>query len=96
MWVGGLKEIPAGQMMATHPDRVLRLAVSKMLPKNMLRKERLRKLKIYATEQHPHLSQFPLQLCKPDQGKLLLAQKFASFNKEAVHIPSAASRKDVD
>ncbi len=96
MWQGGLKEVSADQLMATHPDRVLRLAVSKMLPKNMLRKERLRKLKIYFTEQHPHHGQFPLQICQPAQDKLLLAKKYASFTQEALHFPSSAAQKDRD
>jgi large subunit ribosomal protein L13 len=28
MWVGGLKEVPARDMLAKHPERILRLAVS--------------------------------------------------------------------
>ena len=37
-------------------------AVSGMLPKNALRVERMKQLKIYAAETHPHVAQFPLQL----------------------------------
>jgi hypothetical protein len=33
-----------------------------MLPKNALRVERMKQLKIYAAETHPHVAQFPLQL----------------------------------
>jgi hypothetical protein len=37
-------------------------AVSGMLPKNALRVERMKQLKIYTAETHPHVAQFPLQL----------------------------------
>ena len=56
---GGLKEIPLERMMAKHPDRVIRLAVSGMLPKNRLGRKLIRKLKIYAGPDHPHAAQSP-------------------------------------
>jgi len=33
-----------------------------MLPKNKLRDERLKRLKVYATDQHPHAPQQPVEL----------------------------------
>lgn len=56
---GGLKEIPFARMLERHPDRVLRLAVSGMLPKNRLGRRLIRKLKVYAGPEHPHQAQRP-------------------------------------
>jgi large subunit ribosomal protein L13 len=46
-------------MLATHPDRILRLAVKGMLPKTRLGRQQLTKLKIYAGPKHPHAAQQP-------------------------------------
>ncbi len=51
---GGRKEIPFEEMIDRHPDRVIREAVRRMLPKNKLGKEMLKKLKVYAGPDHPH------------------------------------------
>ncbi|HEY3245135.1 MAG TPA: 50S ribosomal protein L13 [Phycisphaerae bacterium] len=56
---GGFKSVTARQMMATYPDRVLRFAVRRMLPKNALGRKMLKKLKIYRGEDHPHSAQRP-------------------------------------
>ena len=53
-WIGGLKITTAEQMLAKHPDRVITLAVKGMLPKNILSRYLLRKLRVYAGPQHPH------------------------------------------
>lgn len=45
---GGLKEEPVRRLMKTNPGKVLRHAVQFMIPKNRLRKRKLRRLKIYA------------------------------------------------
>jgi len=58
-YFGGLKEIPFERMMATHPERVIRLAVRGMLPRNRLGRAMLRKLRIYAGPEHPHMAQQP-------------------------------------
>jgi hypothetical protein len=67
-----------------------------MLPKNALREERLKKLKIYNAEEHPHMAQFPAALSVPPKAEQMALKKFASFNKESIHLPTAAARKDVD
>jgi large subunit ribosomal protein L13 len=56
-FVGGIKITTAGEMMAKRPDRVLRIAVKGMLPKNNLSLRRLMKLKIYSGDEHPHKAQ---------------------------------------
>ena len=56
---GGLKKITARQLLARHPDRLVRNAVKGMLPKNKLGRKMLRKLKVYAGAEHPHEAQQP-------------------------------------
>ncbi len=58
----GLKERPLWWMLQHHPERVIYLAVKRMLPKNKLRKRRLKRLKIYTTDTHPHAAQNPKPL----------------------------------
>jgi large subunit ribosomal protein L13 len=61
-YMGGLKEIPFERMIASHPDRVIRLAVQGMLPHNRLGRAMLRKLKVYGGAEHPHEAQQPKPL----------------------------------
>ncbi len=56
---GGLKETPFERMMERHPERVLREAVRRMLPKNALARHMLTKLKLYNGAEHPHQAQMP-------------------------------------
>lgn len=56
---GGLKEIPAGVMLARRPERVLELAIKGMLQHNRLGAQQYRKLKVYAGPNHPHAAQQP-------------------------------------
>ena len=56
-WIGGLKSLTATQVMAKHPDRIIELAVKRMLPKNTLSRHMMRKLLIYAGSEHPHKAQ---------------------------------------
>ena len=56
---GGLKEITAENLLRRYPDRLVRLAVRGMLPKNKMGKRMIRKLKIYAGADHPHQAQKP-------------------------------------
>jgi len=54
---GGLREKTLAKLQESHPDRVIRLAVRGMLPKTILGRQMLRRLKIYAGESHPHGAQ---------------------------------------
>ena len=56
---GGLKELTAKQMFEKHPEKVVYLAVKRMLPKNKLGRKMLKKLKVYAGPEHPHQAQKP-------------------------------------
>ena len=56
---GGLKVTQAETLLKEKPDRMLRLAVRGMLPKNSLGRAQLTKLKVYPGEAHPHAAQKP-------------------------------------
>ena len=58
-WRGGLKEVTASVMRERHPDRMIKLAVERMLPKNYLSRKVFRRLKVYAGKEHPHTAQNP-------------------------------------
>ena len=47
-------------MMERFPERVVRMAVYGMLPKNRLGRKLIRKLKVYAGPEHPHAAQTPV------------------------------------
>lgn len=49
---GGLKQIPLKRMRAEHPERLIISAVTGMLPKNKLRKQRLKRLIVYPGEKY--------------------------------------------
>ena len=51
---GGRKTLTAEQMLAKHPEEVIRLAVRRMLPRTTLGRRMLKKLKIYCGPDHPH------------------------------------------
>ncbi len=55
----GQKSETAAQWRQRHPERILREAVRRMLPKNKLGRKMLAKLKIYAGPEHPHQAQQP-------------------------------------
>lgn len=59
---GGLKEITARKLLATHPERVLERAVWGMLPKNRLGRKLITRLKVYRGAAHPHAAQQPKEL----------------------------------
>ena len=61
-YVGGLKSTKLSEMRATHPERIIEIAVKGMMPKNPLGRAMLRKLKVYAGSDHPHAAQKPQTL----------------------------------
>ena len=56
---GGLSEVTLRRQMATHPERVIQVAVLGMLARNRLRRQLIKKLKVYAGPEHPHQAQQP-------------------------------------
>ena len=64
-WVGSLKTTSLADMLATHPKRVITLAVRGMLPKNRLGRHMLKKLKVCVGPEHPYKAQKPQPLTLP-------------------------------
>ena len=56
---GGIKSRTFEQMRGTHPERIIEIAVKGMLPRNPLGRAMLKKLKVYAGNEHPHSAQQP-------------------------------------
>ena len=55
----GYKEESLGKLIERRPEEVIRRAVKGMLPHTRLGAQQLRKLKIYAGNDHPHQAQQP-------------------------------------
>ena len=58
----GLRKETAGKRLDRRPERIIRDAVRRMLPKNKLGRKMLSKLKIYEGTEHPHQAQSPQPL----------------------------------
>lgn len=59
---GGLKTIKYADLQERMPERIIEQAVWGMLPHNRLGKRLIRKLKVYAGPEHPHMAQQPQEL----------------------------------
>jgi large subunit ribosomal protein L13 len=60
-WVGGIRGVTAAKQLARHPERIIQDAVWGMLPKNIMGRHLLRKLKVYGGPDHPHKAQKPVE-----------------------------------
>ena len=58
-YVGGLKETKYRLLMQNKPELAVRLAVRGMMPRNIVTKDSLTRLKIYRGDNHPHAAQKP-------------------------------------
>ncbi len=56
---GGITQRTYSELLEKKPDAPLTLAVRGMLPKNVLGRQLIKKLKVYATAEHPHSAQQP-------------------------------------
>ncbi len=59
---GHLKEQQYRHFLAEQPEKVIIKAIKGMLPHNVLGRQMLRKLKVYADSEHPHEAQEPKPL----------------------------------
>lgn len=60
---GGIKGRTMGQILdGKFPSRVVEKAVERMVPRNPLGRQMMRKLKVYAGAEHPHEAQQPIVL----------------------------------
>jgi len=58
-YMGGVKATAARKLIQEKPERMIRLAVWGMLPKNRLGRKLIKKLKVYTGPDHPHEAQQP-------------------------------------
>ena len=58
-WVGGLKETKYRTLMQEKPELAMRVAVKGMLPHNIVGKDSLKRLHVYAGDTHEHQAQKP-------------------------------------
>src|SRR6185437_4528183 len=61
-YVGNLKSISLGKLLAEHPERALEFAVKGMLPKGPLGRRMYKKLHVFGGKDHPHQAQQPKAL----------------------------------
>lgn len=61
-YMGGLKSMTARELLQKRPGDLVHHAVRGMLPKNRLGRNLLKKLKVYAGPEHPHVAQHPEKL----------------------------------
>jgi large subunit ribosomal protein L13 len=59
---GGQKDEQAWKLFQRHPDRILKLAIQRMMPKNKIGRHMMSKLKLYAGPVHEHQAQSPIPL----------------------------------
>ena len=58
-YIGGMKETPARVMLEKNPEKAMMLAVKGMLPHNSLGRAQLKKLRVYAGNEHVNQAQKP-------------------------------------
>ena len=59
---GGQKDEQAWKLFQRHPDRILKLAIQRMMPKNKIGRHMMSKLKLYSGTVHEHQAQSPIPL----------------------------------
>ena len=58
-YIGGLREQTLDELRSKKPEKIIELAVRRMLPKTRLGRQMFRRLKVYAGTEHPHGAQKP-------------------------------------
>jgi large subunit ribosomal protein L13 len=74
-YVGGLKTKTAREMLNRHPEEILRRAVWGMTGKSNLARHQIKKLKLYASAEHPHAAQNPQPLPLAATRRTVVAAK---------------------
>jgi large subunit ribosomal protein L13 len=66
---GGVRTENLEHLLERDPEKVVRLAVKRMLPKGPLGRQMLRKLRVHAGPTHPHQAQQPVLRPLPDRAR---------------------------
>ena len=61
---GGIKELKLEEVIEKDPARAIREAVKGMLPKNKLTADRLKRLRVFESDEHAHVAQSPKAILK--------------------------------
>ncbi|XP_064382912.1 large ribosomal subunit protein uL13m-like [Halichondria panicea] len=77
---GGLKEVAAWRLHEKDATQALRKAVNGMLPKNNLRKKRMRRLHLFPDSDHP----YALNIYKVLEGPSAVYKKLDEYTKDEV------------
>ena len=64
---GGQKEEAAWKLLQRRPEQILKLAITRMMPKNKIGRHMMAKLMLYVGPKHPHQAQQPIPLA-PTKG----------------------------
>jgi large subunit ribosomal protein L13 len=62
MYPGGQKVKSYKELLNTNPERIIELAVKRMLPKTKLGSKLIKKLNVYKGAEHPHKAQNPIEI----------------------------------
>lgn len=58
---GGIKETTAGKiLLGKHPERVVKMAINRMVSRNKMGRKQFSNLHVYAGPEHPHTAQQPI------------------------------------
>ena len=87
---GGQKDEVAANLFKRRPDRILHLAVQRMMPKNKIGRHMLGKLKLYVGPTHPHQAQAPIAL-EPLRGRPAAAGGLFREEREESSRPESAA-----
>ena len=68
-YVGGLKEVQYRILMKEKPELALELAVKGMIPRNVLGRKALGRLKVFAGAEHNHAAQKPVMFTSYEEVK---------------------------
>jgi len=66
---GGIRSESLEHLLARDPEKVVKLAVRRMLPKGPLGRRQLKKLKVYGGPAHPHAAQQPTARELPERAR---------------------------
>ena len=68
-YVGGLKEVPYRILMEEKPELALELAVNGMIPRTVIGRKALGRLKVFAGAEHCHAAQKPVMFTSYEEVK---------------------------
>ena len=58
-WVGGQRDVPYSELIKTKPEKIIQLAVKRMMPKTNLGRHMFKKLRVFRDAEHRHEAQKP-------------------------------------